>query len=241
MLGLDDRIVALASDGSVWIVLAVAVLLGLRHATDPDHIAAVSTLVAGDQDRATRRAGGLGLAWGLGHALTLFAFGLPILLLDAYLPEAAQRAAETAVAVVIVYLSVRLLARWRRGEFHAHPHRHGDEEHTHAHTTHDHRHARSGAGAFGIGLVHGIGGSAGVGILLVASIESTRLAVASLALLALFTAVSMTVLSGGYGRALVSPPVRSRFATVAPVLGAWSLAFGIWYVASAWSLAPYPF
>ena len=241
MFGLDDRIIALSDGGSIWVVLAVAVLLGLRHATDPDHIAAVSTLVAGGSDRATRRAGGLGLAWGLGHAVTLFAFGLPILLLDSYLPEPLQRGAETAVAAVIVYLAVRLLIRWRRGEFHVHAHRHEGEEHTHAHTTHEHRHARSGAGAFGIGLVHGMGGSAGVGILLVASIESTKLAVGSLTLLALFTAVSMTVLSGGFGRTLVTRPVSSAFGAVAPVLGAWSLAFGIWYATSAWSLTPYPF
>lgn len=182
MFGLDDHIAAFSSGGSVWIVLAVAVLLGLRHATDPDHLAAVSTLVAGGSDRAGRQAGRLGFAWGLGHALTLFAFGLPILLLDSYLPERIQQGAETAIAVVIVYLAVRLLVRWRRGEFHSHAHRHGGEEHTHAHTTHAHRHARSGLGAFGIGLVHGMGGSAGVGILLVASIESTALSVASLAL-----------------------------------------------------------
>ena len=208
MLGLDDRIAALSNGGSVWIVLAVAVLLGLRHATDPDHLAAVSTLVASGRERAGRRAGRLGLAWGLGHGLTLFAFGLPILLLDSYLPERVQQGAETAIAAVIVYLAVRLLLRWRRGEFHSHLHRHGEEEHTHTHKTHEHRHPRTGLGAFGIGLVHGMGGSAGVGILLVASIESTALAVASLGLLAVFTAVSMTLLSGGFGRTLVTRPRR---------------------------------
>jgi ABC-type nickel/cobalt efflux system permease component RcnA len=241
MFGLDDQIAAFSNGGSVWIVLAVAVLLGLRHATDPDHLAAVSTLVAGGRDRAARRAGELGLAWGLGHALTLFLFGLPILLLDSYLPERVQQGAETAIALVIVYLAVRLLVRWRRGEFHAHVHRHGGEEHFHAHRTHEHRHARSGLGAFGIGLVHGMGGSAGVGILLVASIESTSLAIVSLALLAIFTAVSMTVLSGGFGRTLVTRPVTAFFAAVAPVLGTMSLAFGVWYATSAWSLTPYPF
>jgi ABC-type nickel/cobalt efflux system permease component RcnA len=241
MFGLDDQIAAFSNGGSVWVVLAVAVLLGLRHATDPDHLAAVSTLVAGGRDRAARRAGELGLAWGLGHALTLFVFGLPILLLDSYLPERVQQAAETAIALVIVYLAVRLLVRWRRGEFHAHAHRHGVEEHFHAHRTHEHRHARSGLGAFGIGLVHGMGGSAGVGILLVASIESTSLAIVSLALLAIFTAVSMTVLSGGFGRTLVTRPVTASFAAVAPVLGTMSLAFGVWYATSAWSLTPYPF
>jgi ABC-type nickel/cobalt efflux system permease component RcnA len=241
MFGLDDRIAAFADGGSIWIVLAVAVLLGLRHATDPDHIAAVSTLVANGRDRATRRAGELGLAWGLGHGLTLFAFGLPILLLDSYLPERAQQAAETAIAVVIVYLAVRLLIRWRRGAFHDHVHNHGDVDHSHVHVGHDHRHARGRLGAFGIGLVHGMGGSAGVGILLVASIESTTLSVASLVLLAVFTAVSMTVLSGGFGRALVTRPLTAAFAGVAPVLGTASLAFGVWYATAAWSLAPYPF
>ncbi len=241
MFGLDDTIAGFSSGGSVWIVLAVAVLLGLRHATDPDHIAAVSTLVAGGQDQASRRARELGLAWGLGHALTLFAFGLPILLLDSYLPDRVQQGAETAIAIVIVYLAVRLLVRWRRGEFHAHAHHHAGEEHSHAHRTHEHRHARTAHGAFGIGLVHGMGGSAGVGILLVASIESTPLAVASLGLLAVFTAVSMAVLSAGLGRTLVTQPVRSAFGTIAPVLGAGSLAFGVWYATAAWSLTPYPF
>jgi ABC-type nickel/cobalt efflux system permease component RcnA len=241
MFGLDDRLAALADGGSIWIVLAVAVLLGLRHATDPDHLAAVSTLVANGRDRATRRAGELGLAWGLGHGLTLFAFGLPILLLDSYLPERAQQAAETAIAVVIVYLAVRLLVRWRRGAFHEHVHTHGEVDHSHVHVGHSHRHARGRLGAFGIGLVHGMGGSAGVGILLVASIESTALSVASLGLLAVFTAVSMTMLSGGFGRALVTRPVAGAFAGVAPVLGTASLAFGVWYATAAWSLAPYPF
>jgi hypothetical protein len=228
MFGLDDTIVALSDSASIWIVLAVAVLLGLRHATDPDHIAAVTTLVAGGPDRAARRATELGVAWGLGHALTLFAFGLPILLLNTYLPERVQQAAETAIALVIVYLAVRLLMRWRRGKlhFHAHPDSHG---------------TRTRVGAFGIGLVHGMGGSAGVGVLLIASVESTALAVVSLFLLALFTAVSMGMLSGGFGATLVSQPARAGFGVVAPALGALSLAFGLWYAGAAWSLAPYPF
>jgi ABC-type nickel/cobalt efflux system permease component RcnA len=242
MFGLDDKIAAFSNGGSLWIVLAVAILLGLRHATDPDHLAAVSTLVAGGRDRIARRAGELGLAWGLGHAVTLFAFGLPILLLDSYLPERVQQAAETAVAVVIVYLAVRLLVRWRRGDVrHAHTHAHAGEQHSHAHASHDHRHPRSRLGAFGIGLVHGMGGSAGIGILLVASVESTAMAVGSLAVLAVFTAVSMTLISGGFGRTLVSRPVSSAFGAVAPALGSMSLAFGVWYATSAWSLTPYPF
>ena len=228
MLGLDDRIAAFSHGGSLWIILAVAVLLGLRHATDPDHLAAVTTLVASSKDRAARRAGELGLAWGLGHATTLFAFGLPILLLNSYLPERVQQGAETAIGFLIVYLAARLLLRWYHGElrFHTHPEAHG---------------TRTRTGAFVIGLVHGMGGSAGVGVLLLASVESRVVAVVSLLLLAVFTAVSMTVLSSGFGSILVARPVRAAFAGLAPALGAVSLVFGLWYAAAAWSAAPYPF
>jgi ABC-type nickel/cobalt efflux system permease component RcnA len=246
MFGLDDFIASYSDGAAVWIVLLAAIVLGLRHATDPDHIAAVTALVAGAPERAARRAAGLGLAWGLGHALTLFGFGLPILLLDQYLPEPVQQGAETAVAFVIVYLAVRLLVRWRRGFFHAHEHEHGSAKHRHLHGhsdyTHEHPHAdRTRIGAFGIGLVHGMGGSAGVGILLVAAIASPWLSVAALALLAIFTAVSMTILSTGFGATLASAPVRNSLAAVAPGLGVASLAFGLWYGTAAWGLMPYPF
>jgi high-affinity nickel permease len=247
MLGLDDRIVALSDGSSLWIVVVVAVLLGLRHASDPDHLAAVTTLLASGKERAARGAGELGLAWGVGHALTLIAFGLPVVLLNHYLPEPIQQAAETAVAVVIAYLGVRLLLRWRQGMFHVHPHEHcgGQHSHVHAHAEergHAHRHrTRTPLGAFAIGLVHGMGGSAGVSVLLLAGVESTTLAVTSLVLLAVFTAVSMSLLSTVFGLTLVSRPLRSSFNGVAPVLGVSSLAFGIWYATAAWALAPYPF
>jgi hypothetical protein len=220
MFGLDDYIAGLSSGGSILIVLLVATLLGLRHATDPDHIAAVTTLMATGRERARRRAAALGVWWGLGHALTLVVFGVPILLFEAYLPDVVQRGAETAVAALIVFLAVRLLVR------HRHRHEHGHE-------------VRSPFAAFGIGLVHGMGGSAGIGVLLLAAIPSTSLALASLVVLALFTAVSMTMVTTGFGAALTA---RQGIATaVAPVFGVASLAFGFWYAAAAWSLMSYPF
>jgi ABC-type nickel/cobalt efflux system permease component RcnA len=235
MFGLDDWIAANAEGGSILVVLLVALLLGLRHATDPDHIAAVSTLVASGRERAGRRAAALGAWWGAGHALTLLVFGLPILLFEAYLPERLQQGAETAVAALIVFLAVRLLVRWRSGYFHLHAHAH------HA-ADHDHRHAvRTPLGAFGVGLVHGMGGSAGVGVLLLAAIPSTPLAVTSLVVLAIFTGVSMTALTSGFGLTLQTRPGRGAFVAAAPVFGLASLAFGFWYAAAVWSLMPYPF
>ena len=84
-----------------------------------------------------------------------------------------------------------------------------------------------------------MGGSAGVGILLVASIESTALSVASLAVLAVFTAVSMTMVTTGLGATLASR--QGALTAAAPAFGIASLAFGCWYAAAAWSLMPYPF
>ena len=230
MFGLDDWIAGLSQGGSFAVVVLVAALLGLRHATDPDHIAAVSTLVASGRERATGAAARLGAWWGAGHALTLLVFGVPILLADRFLPDALQRGAETGVAALIVFLALRLLVRWHHGAFAL-----GDA------AGGSHRHpVRSPLGAFGIGLVHGMGGSAGVGVLLLAAIPSQELALVALVVLAVFTAVSMTIVTTGFGAVLSVRPVAGSLAAAAPVLGTTSLAFGLWYAAAAWSLAPYP-
>lgn len=257
MFGLDERIAAIGSAESLLIVAVVAVLLGVRHATDPDHLTAVSTLVASDEEHGTRRARTLGLSWGLGHATTLFAFGLPIVLFDRFLPEPVVQAAEVTIGLVIIVLALRLLGRWRRGHFHSHPHEHtdgGSHRHLHAHTeapreghpeAHAHSHpsppARTAVGAYGIGLVHGMGGSAGVGVLLLAAIPVAATGVLALALFALVTAISMAIASSSLGYALSRGPVARHFGAVAPALGTLSLAFGAWYALGALGAVPYYF
>ena len=227
MFGLDDTIARLGTGEVFLVVAAVAVLLGLRHATDPDHLTAVSALVAGERADA-RSAGRLGLAWGMGHATTLFLFGLPIVLYRSYLPEALQTAAETLIGVVNVALAVRLLVRWR-----------GTRRATHAHT---HTHApRSSLQAYGIGLVHGMGGSAGVGVLLLAGIPDHLEAVVALGLFAAFTAVSMALASTSFGWVLSRGAVQRSFVVAAPALAALSMAFGVWYALGAVQAVPYLF
>ena len=256
MFGLDDKIAALSTGDAFLLVIAVAILLGLRHATDPDHLTAVSTLIASGDEQSGRRAGILGFSWGLGHATTLIAFGLPIVLFDSYLPEPVQRGAEVAIGVVIVALGVRLLVRWRRGYFHAHLHEHGGSAHRHLHAherphgnlpapRHDHAHAerlgRTPLQAYGIGLVHGMGGSAGVGLLLLAAIPSHVEGLVALAVFATFTAVSMAIASTSFGFVLSRGPVLRRFVALAPALGILSLAFGAWYALGALEAVPYYF
>jgi hypothetical protein len=229
MFGLDEKIAGF-SDGTMLIVLiAVAVLLGLRHATDPDHLTAVSTLVSSGREKGARAAARLGLLWGLGHATTLFVFGLPIVLYRAFLPGAVQEGAELAVGIVIVALAAWLLLRWHRGVFHPAHHEHRTEG----------PRMRTPIQAYAIGLVHGTGGSAGVGILLLSAIDDRLVAVAALAIFALFTAISMAVLSTGLGATLGSAFLHRSFHRIVPALGVSSMAFGVWYALGALSIAPY--
>ena len=247
MFGFDEWLAGLGG-GSVALAMAVAFLLGLRHATDPDHLTAVSTLVVADRRSGARDAGLLGLCWGIGHATTLVAFGLPIVLFNRFLPEGVQRAAEAAVGLLIVVLALRLLVRWRRGHFHTHPHSHGAVRHAHPHVhssgnaheaaaAHEHPHAeslgRSPLAALGIGLAHGIGGSAGAGVLLVAAVGDQAQATMALLLFAAATALSMAVASSVFGLALVRGTAGVRMERLAPVLGVFSLLFGAWYTLAA--------
>src|SRR5918998_5732921 len=80
----------------VCVILLVSLLLGLRHASDPDHLAALTTLIASEEERRqTRKAGLMGLLWGLGHGTTLVVLGLPLVLFNRFLPEPMQVVAET--------------------------------------------------------------------------------------------------------------------------------------------------
>lgn len=235
----------------VGMVLLVSLLLGLRHASDPDHLAAVTTLIASaEEHNRAKRAGFMGLLWGLGHGTTLVLLGLPLVLAGRYLPEAVQQAAETLIGMLIVFLAVRLLVRWRRGLYHVHAHSHGDgDTHRHLHShredrTHAHVHAvshRTPLSAYGIGLMHGVGGSGGLTLLLLSTISNQTKAVGALLLFAAGTAVSMAVLSTAFGLAIAGGPIARNFECVAPILGVLSLAFGTWYALGALNLVVYPF
>lgn len=246
-MDLDSLLAPLLGHGHLLAVLA-ALLLGARHATDPDHLTAVASLALDDEGGRLGRAWRLGLAWGAGHAVTLLACGLPAVLLGRWLPEGVRRTAEAAVGVLIVVLAARLLVRWRRGALHAHPHRHGERVHAHPHAhrqphpeagaaalPHAHPHAerlgRTPLASFGVGLVHGVGGSAGAGLLLVASLPRPADAAAALLLYAGGTAAAMAGFTAAAGALLGGRP--QRIAGLAPLFGGFGVLFGAWYAAGA--------
>ena len=225
MFGLDDWLVHLSDGTTLVFVLVLAVLLGLRHASDPDHLAAVTTLVANGRGGATR----LGLTWGLGHASSLMLFGVPIVVWKAYLPARVEQSAEVTIGLVIMALALWLLLRWRRGAF----------AHDHAHLRVPPR--RTPWQAYGIGLVHGVAGSGGVGVLLLAAIHSQTIALVALTLFAGGTAISMALLSSGFGAILGRPRAQLAFGRIVPAFGAFGLLFGTWYALGALTIVPYVF
>ena len=238
-------------DGSVGmgVILLISLFLGLRHASDPDHLAAVTTLIASEEERKqARKAGLLGLFWGLGHGTTLVILGLPLVLFNRFLPERVSQIAEVAIGVVIVFLAVRLLLRWKRGFYHVHAHDHdGQPEHRHLHSHKEdesHEHAiskRTPFSAYGIGLVHGIGGSGGLTLLLLSTISNQTEAAVALLIFAAGTAVSMALLSTVFGLIIAGGPISRNFERVAPIIGILSMAFGIWYALGALEIVTYPF
>ena len=229
------------------VILIASLLLGLRHASDPDHLAAVTTLIAFKEERArVRMAGSMGLSWGLGHGTTLAVLGLPLVLFGSYMPEPLQRTTEVIVGTVIILLAVRLLHRWWREFYRAHgvglhrplPHSYAENP------SYGHQPGtslRTALSSYSIGLVHGTGGSGGLSLMLLSTIPDKAQAAGALLIFAAGSAISMALLSTAFGLALEGGPVAKNFRQVVPVLGCLSMALGAWYVLGALGLVTYPF
>lgn len=185
--------------------ILLAFILGLRHASDPDHLVAVTSIVAAD-DGDLRRATRLGVWWGIGHAATLLAVGLPLIAFKEELPAWIEHWAETGVGIVIVALGARLLLNGvRRRQTAA---------------------RRTAHQAFGIGTLHGLAGSGAVVVLLIAAVPDRLEAAAALAVFAPTSIVSMTAFTGAFAWLLGRSAYRS---VLVPLLGAFGLMFGLWY------------
>jgi ABC-type nickel/cobalt efflux system permease component RcnA len=232
------------------LIILVSLALGLRHASDPDHLAAVTTLIASEENRKpARKAGLMGLLWGLGHGTTLLVLGLPLVLAGRHLPNLVQQAAESLIGALIVLLAARLLLRWRRGLFHTHPHTYGSggiHAHVHSHreeVAHSHTHSvppRAPIAAYGVGLVHGIGGSGGLTLLLLSTIPDPAQATEALMIFAAGTMISMALLSTAFGLAMAGGMLGRNVQRVAPVLGVLGMGFGAWYALGAMGAVTYP-
>jgi len=171
---------------SFALLLGAAFVLGVRHALDPDHLVAVSTLVA--EERRLWPAARLGLWWGAGHLVPIAAVGLPLVALRVRLPEAWEHTVDLGVGVLLVALGLRTLWVLRRERVHFHVHEHDGRAHPHFHTHlggPDHAHAHTservrGRISFLVGVVHGLAGSGAAAVVAMTAATSLAAGVAYL-------------------------------------------------------------
>jgi hypothetical protein len=186
---IDEALTGLFQGAPLFVALGIAFALGLRHASDPDHLVAVTSLVAAD-DGDTRRATRLGAWWGAGHGGTLLAVGLPLIFFKSEMPAWLESGAEKGVGVVIVVLAGRILWKWAHGDFKAGRHDHGVGHGGHRHlrrggkAQHPHETLRTGRQAAGIGVLHGLAGTGAVVLLLIAALPTKLEAALALAVFA---------------------------------------------------------
>jgi high-affinity nickel permease len=236
---LDEWLTSLIGGAPLVVALGIAFVLGLRHASDPDHLVAVTSLVAADGGD-TRRATKLGAWWGLGHAGALLAIGIPLIVFKTQLPASLESAAEKAIGMVILLLALRVIFKWIRGDFRASAHEHKDGHDRRRHLRRDsgeeHRHTavRSPAQAVGIGALHGLAGTGAVVLLLIAALPTQLEATLALAVFAPMSIVSMAACTAAFAWVLTRPIVEPVYRTVLiPGLGVFGVMFGLWYAGLA--------
>ena len=232
---LDALLTGLFDGTPLLVALGIAFLLGLRHASDPDHLVAVTSLVAAD-DGDTRGAARLGAWWGVGHGAALLALGIPLIAFKAELPGWLESSAEKAIGAVILVLAARVTYKWARGDYRAGAHSHDTGHARRRHLrrgsdgSHGHVRVRSRGQATAIGLLHGLAGTGAVVVLLIAALPSKLEAALALAVFAPMSIVSMAACTAAFAWVLTRPVIEPLYRTVLiPGLGAFGMVFGLWY------------
>lgn len=243
--GFDAWLTGLFDGAPLLVAMGIAFALGLRHAFDPDHLVAVTSLVAAD-DGGTARATRLGMWWGFGHGATLIVIGVPLVVLKSELPVWLERWSERAIGAVILLLAARVVWKWARGDYRAGRHAHSTpsdapphESHRHLRrsdvaATHGHRPVRSSGQAFGIGFLHGLAGTGAVVVLMLAALPTQLEAALALAVFAPISILSMVACTTAFAWILTRPILDPVYRSVLiPLLGVFGVTFGLWYVGQA--------
>jgi high-affinity nickel permease len=232
---LDSLLTGLFDGAPLLVALGVAFLLGLRHASDPDHLVAVTSLVAAEEGD-TRKAARLGAWWGVGHSGALVVIGVPLIAFKTGLPAWLESGAEKAIGVVILVLAARVIYKWARGDYrataHAHDAGHARRRHLRRGTGNGHRHVkvRTRGQALSIGTLHGLAGTGAIVLLLIAALPSRLEAGMALAVFAPMSIASMAAFTAAFAWVLTRPIIEPVYrAVLIPGMGAFGMVFGLWY------------
>ncbi|HUQ34263.1 MAG TPA: hypothetical protein VM095_19225 [Pyrinomonadaceae bacterium] len=230
---------------SAFAVLGLGLVFGLKHATEADHIVAVSTIVS--EQRSLLRSAMVGALWGIGHTAALILVGILVLALRVTVPQGIAHWLEFGVALMIIGMGFSALLRVRssrRRDVHLHKHNHDGVAHVHLHfhehgtehtggvvATHSHAVSRIGFKPLLVGAMHGLAGSAALTLLVLTQIQSTALGLVYLAVFGLGSIVGMLLMSGliGLPFALSARRAGGVHYGLQAAAGALSVVFGLWY------------
>lgn len=238
-------------------IIALGFFLGMRHATDPDHVIAVTTILSRQQKLS--RAALVGAFWGLGHTVTIFLVGTAIILFDLVIPPRLGLSMELSVGVMLVVLGIANVRSFLRSMpeadnaappnlFHSHVHSHGDYIHSHSHGHQPEHHPHSvtqtpvslldqvlgklrlyqNIRPLVIGIVHGLAGSAAVALLVLATIRDPYWAVAYLLIFGIGTIAGMVLITMSIASTVhIFGKSKLFFRRLALASGVLSLCFGL--------------
>jgi len=225
-------------------ILGLGMIFGLKHATEVDHVVAISTIVS--RHKNVLRSAFVGALWGAGHTLSLLAIAIVVLWFRIAIPERVSGWLEFGVALMIIGLGVSALWRALRNNSHVHLHQHTHNglSHTHVHfhehetqhardsqSQHSHRVSRIGWKPVIVGMMHGLAGSGALTLLVLTQISSAWVGLAYVLTFGFGSIAGMLLMSGliGLPFALTSLKLTNahqRLQTLAAIL---SICFGIWY------------
>lgn len=228
---------------SVFALLGLGLVFGLKHATEVDHVVAVSTIVS--EHRSVFRSALVGGLWGAGHTAALVIVGVVVLVFRVAIPASVATWLEFGVALMIIALGAIALLRVLSHRAGVHLHRHSHDGHSHVHIhfhdhetehvgvapSHSHAIAEVGFKPLLVGAMHGLAGSATLTLLVLTQIRSVSLGLLYLAVFGLGSTLGMLLMSGLIGLPFaVSARRISRLSFgLQAIAGAVSIAFGLWY------------
>jgi len=215
-------------EGTLFSVLMLALILGIKHAIEPDHVIAVSTIAS--QSKKLWQASLAGIFWGIGHTVTLFIVGLIVIVMKGQISEKWSMSLEFLVGIMLVYLGVKTILSFKNSHVHTHQHKH---LHTHQ-SSGDHKHRYKNVtylrSTF-IGLVHGLAGSGAMVLLTISTVKSIEEAAIYILIFGAGTVIGMLFFTTIIGIPFVLSKKRGAISgTLGMATGVISAVFGVYYM-----------
>jgi ABC-type nickel/cobalt efflux system permease component RcnA len=216
-------------------ILVLGFALGIKHAIEPDHIIAVSTIAS--QSKKLIRSSLAGVFWGIGHTATLLFIGIILMLMKGEIPDKWAMSLEFLVGIMLVYLGITSILSFKNIHMHKHEHDEADHKHVHSHkyrNEHEHKHQHKSISyvkSMIIGLVHGLAGSAAMILLTMSAVKNVWEGAIYILVFGAGTVIGMLFFTTIVGIPFVLSAKKVNInKTFAQITGVISTAFGVYYM-----------